>query len=225
MKNFKLVLIIGAILFISGCAYTNQIGVAPKVEKMGITKPIPLEVALLITEESRNQIFKSSSYTDYPFDYPPYYIEPYQLPIGEAFEKAALQVFSQVFQKVHLIRTPEEAKNYQLILEPKLADFYLHLVYYAFGYRYQNSFVDIQCQAKVVGTLSNQGRTIWQKTFETPLEIEHPAVSELLGNMVGEQASDTVVLALKELGRKMMEESQASPQAVRPVPGWLEEIK
>ena len=51
MKSFKSMLIIGAILFISGCAYTNQIAVAPKVGSMGITKPIPLEVALLITQE------------------------------------------------------------------------------------------------------------------------------------------------------------------------------
>ena len=57
-------LIMGAILFVSGCAYTNQIAVAPKVEGMGITKPIPLEVALLIAEESRNQTFKSSAYAD-----------------------------------------------------------------------------------------------------------------------------------------------------------------
>ncbi len=127
MKIFKLMLKIGAILFISGCAYTNQIAMAPKAERMEITKPISLEVALLITEESRSQIFKSSS-PDYPYQYPLYFIEPYQLPIGEAFEKAALQIFSQVFQKVDLIRTPEEAKNYKVILEPRLADFSVHLV-------------------------------------------------------------------------------------------------
>ena len=112
-----------------------------------------------------------------------------------------------------------------MILEPKLADFSLHLVYNSFSVRYfYNSVVDIKSQAKVVGTLSNQGRTIWQKTFETPLETEYQVNSYVLGNMVGEQATDTVVLALNELARKMMEESQASPQAVRPVRGWLEEI-
>jgi hypothetical protein len=225
MKSFKSMVIIGALLFVSGCAYTNPIAVAPKVGSMGITKPIPLEVALLITQESRNQIFKSSFYPDYRFEYPLYVIEPYQLPIGEAFEKAALQVFSQVFQKVHLIRSPEEAKNYKLILEPKLADFSIHLVYNSYSVRYfYNSVVDIRSQAKVVGTLSNQGRTVWQKTFETPLETKYQVNSYLLGNTVGEQATDTVVLALKELARKMMEESQASPQAIRPVRGWLEEI-
>ncbi len=79
----------------------------------------------------------------------------------------------------------------------------------------------IHCRAKVVGTLSNQGRTVWQKTIETPMVTEHPVLDQLLGNLVGEQASDTLVQALKDLARKMMEESQVPP---RPVRGWLEEI-
>ena len=214
-------LIIGAILFVSGCAYTNQIAMAPKVERIEISKPIPLAVALLISEESRSQIFKSSP-PDYPYQYPLYFIEPYQLPIGEAFEEAALQIFSQFFQKVDLIRTPEEAKKYKVILEPKLADFSVHLVYYSLTDRHYYGVVFIHCRAKVVGTLRNQGRTVWQKTIETPMVTQYPVLDQLLGNLVGKEASDTLVQALEDLARNMMEERQVSN---RPVRGWLEEIK
>ena len=222
MKSFKIISIIGAILFISGCAYTNQIAMAPKVERIEISKPIPLEVALLISEESRSQIFKSSP-PDYPYEWPGYFIEPYQLPLGEAFEKAALQIFSQFFQKVDLIRTPEEAKKYQVILEPRLADFSVHSDYYGFndwvGY---HGVVFIHCRTKVVGTLRNQGKTIWQKTIETPKVTQYPVLNQLLGTLVGEEASDSMVQALEDLARNMVQESHGPP---RPGRGWLEEIK
>ena len=221
-KSSKSMLAIGIIFVVADCTYVGQVTMAPKVEKMEIAKPIPLEAGLLITEESKNQIFRSPSYPDYRHNYPVYFIEPYQLPIGEAFEKAAFQIFSQVFQKVHLIRSLDEAKNYRLVIEPRLADFYLHLIYNFFNeMRPYYALVEIQCKAKVNGTLINQGRTVWQKTIEPPLETRSQVYSDLLKNTVGEQASETIVLALKELAIKMMEESIVTP---RPVRGWLEEI-
>ena len=221
MKSFKSIAVLGAVLLIAGCTYTNQITMTPKVEKMEISRPIPVEAALLITEESKNQIFRSSSYPDYRNNFPQYFIEPYQLPIGEAFEKAALQIFSQVFQKVRLIRSPEEAKNSKLIIELRLADFSLHLVYNVISFQFYFAVVDIQCKAKVTGTLINQGRTVWQKTIETPLETGYPLFSEFPKDSVGERASETVVLTLKALAIKMMEESIVPPWPVR---GWLEEL-
>ena len=65
MKSFKMMLAIGAALLMFGCAYTNKVTMAPNVGKLEIAKPIPLEVALLITEESKNQIFSSPAYPDF----------------------------------------------------------------------------------------------------------------------------------------------------------------
>jgi hypothetical protein len=223
MKSLKLMLAIEIIFVIAGCTYTSQIAMTPKEGKMEIASPIPLEAGLLITEESKDQIFRSPPYPDFRYNPPIYYIEPYQLPIGEAFEKAAVQIFSQVFQKVHLIRSLDEAKNYRLVIEPKLADFHLHLIYNFFGeMRPYYALVEIQCKAKVVGTLINQGRTVWQKTIEPPLETRSQVYSSLLKNTVGEDASETIVLALKGLAIKIVEESIVPPR--RPVRGWLEEI-
>ena len=222
MKIFISLMVIGTLLF-TGCAYESRyhIPMAPQVEKMEITKTIPLEAALLITEESRDRIFKSLSFPDYHGNFIIYSIEPYQLPIGQAFEKAALQVFSQFFPKIHLIRNLDEAKNYQLVIEPRLTDFYLTLFYTNFGRYIYNEVVDGRCRVKVTGTLFSREKVIWEKTIETPLAIEHWVNNYWLKDSVGKLASDTLVLALKIMAFQIVRESQLPPSPPR---GWLEEI-
>ncbi len=223
MKISISLMVIGTLLF-TGCAYESRyhIPLAPQVEKMEITKTIPLEAALLITEETRNRSFRSPSFPDYHGNFIIYSIEPYQLPIGQAFEKAALQIFSQFFSKIHLIRNLDEAKNYRLVIEPRLTDFNLTLFYTNFGRYIHNEVVDGRCQAKVTGSLFSQGRSIWEKTLETPLETEHWVNNYWLKDSVGKLASDTLVLALKLMAFQIVRESQLPPSPPR---GWLEEIE
>ena len=215
-------MIIGAVL-LTGCAYdfSYKAKMAPHVEEIEIGKPIPLEAGLLITQESRDRIFKSPPYPDYHGNFIIYHAEPYQLPIGQAVEEASIKIFSQIFQKVHLIRNAEEAKNYPLVIEPKLAGFYLSLFYSNHGPYIDNELVDGRCSVKVTGTLLSQGRPIWQKSIETPFEAKSWVNSYWLINNVSELASDTIVQALKELAFLMEKESVGPPPPVR---GWLEEI-
>jgi hypothetical protein len=222
MKNILVIMIVGAFFF-TGCAnYSGyQAKMTPRVEKIELGKPIPLEAGLLITEETRNQIFKSPPYPDYKGNFIVYSIEPYRLPIGQAFEDASLKIFSQIFEKVHLIRNAQEGQNYPVVIEPKLSDFNLSLFYFRHGLYIYDELVDGQCSVKVTGTLLSQGRPIWQKSIETPLETNHWVNSHWLIDNVSELASDTIVLALKELAFLMERESQEpSP----PVKGWLEGI-
>ena len=222
MKHILALLIIGVVFF-AGCAnYSGyQTKMTPSVEKIEIGRLIPLEAGLLITEETRNRIFKSPPYPDYKGNFIIHYVEPYQLPIGQAFEEASLKTFSQIFQKVHLIRNAEEGKNYPVVIEPKLADFNLSLFYTNAGLIYNNEFVDGRCSVKVAGTLYRQGRPIWQKSIEPPLATQSWVNSDWLIDNVSQLASDTIVLALKELAFLMEKESQGPPPPVR---GWLEEI-
>ena len=222
MKHILALIIIGAVFF-TGCANHSRYPtkMTPRVEKIEIGRPIALEAGLLITEETRNQIFKSPPYPDYKGNFIIYYIEPYRLPIGQAFEEASLETFSQIFQKVHLIRNAEEGKNYPVVIEPKLADFHLSLFYTNHGLIYANELVDGKCSVKVTGTLLSQGRPIWQKSVETPLETQSWVRTDRLIDDVSGLASDTIVLALKELAFLIEKESQGPP---RPVRGWLEGI-
>jgi hypothetical protein len=181
-----------------------------------------LEAGLLITEESKKQIFRSGPNPAFQFNYPVFFLEPYQLPIGEAFEKAAVQVFSQVFLKVHPIRSLDEARNYPLVLEPKLTGFDFRLVYFHWGMWPPYTGVDIQGQAKVSGTLISQGRKIWEKTIEPPLGTRYQVYTELAKNTVGEEASERIIRALQGLALKMVEESTVMPSP--PYRGWLQEM-
>ncbi len=221
--KFILALMIIGVVFFTGCANFSgyQAKMVPHVEKIETGKPIPLEAGLLITEETRNQIFKSPPYPDFKGSFIVHYIEPYQLPIGQAFEEASLETFSQIFQKVHLIRNAEEGKNYPVVIEPKLADFYLFLSYFNYGYIFNDELTDGWCRVKVSGTLFRQGRPIWQKSIETPTATQRWPDTDWLIDNVSELASDTIVQALKELALLMKKESQGPPP---PVPGWLEQI-
>jgi hypothetical protein len=222
MKTFSSILIIGTVL-LNGCAsdisYKGKM--TPQVEKIAVGKSIPLEAGLLITPETRDQIYKSPPFPDYHGTSIIYNIEPYQLPIGQAFEEASIQIFSQIFQKVHLIRKAEESKNYPIVIEPKLADFSLSLFYSNYGLRIYNEYVDGKCSIKVTGTLMAQGRPIWQKSIEPSPETNRWVNSYWLIDNVSGLASDTIVLALKELAYLILKESIGPPP---PAQGWLEEI-
>jgi len=222
MKRF---MAMALLLLVSGCTpYTSYISMNPQVEKLEGRK-IPLEAALLITPESRGQIFKSPNYPNFHGRFIIYPIEPYHLPVGEAFEKACLQVFSHFFEKMTLIRTKEEGKNYRLVIEPQMNDFFLDLFYTNTSYRegINGELVDEKCQVKISGTLKSYGRTIWERDMQTPLESLHRVNNFQLRDQVASFASDTIVLGVKMLAYQIARESQ-SPPPLQPVRNWLEEV-
>jgi hypothetical protein len=205
MKTLKSVLIFAALLLSAGCAYNGayQIPMAPQPIRLAVDKPIPLEAALLISQETRERIFKSPSLSNIGGEIIYYTLEPYQLPLGQAFEQLSLHLFSQVFQKVRLIRRPEEAGN--------------ALPYGRVGaYRGYTEFADVQSQAKITCNLTTKGRPIWQKTVETPVQKGRLISSGLLEEDVGKFASDTLVLALRQMIDEMWQE-RGAPK------GWLDE--
>jgi len=216
-------MILGAFLFNTGCAPQQpyQLPVAPRIGSIGLDQPIPLDVGLLISGESRDRIFSSAPYPERRLGNPIYTLEPYQIPIGQAFEKAALQIFSRVFQKVTLLRTAKEARSYPVVLEPGLEDFTLHLTYSRYALYYSSEVTDGQCQVRIAGTLTSRGRPVWQKRIETPVKTERWVTDDWLGKSVGEFASDTIVLALKDLAYRLVEDSQKPVQSPG---GWLEEL-
>jgi len=68
----------------------------------------------LITEDTRNRIFKVRV--------PGVISAEAEFAFGDALEKVSLECFAQIFRKVTLVRTLEEAKKYKLFIEPKVAD-------------------------------------------------------------------------------------------------------
>ncbi len=224
MKMISFMLALGMIIFSTGCAYNSgyKIIMAPEEEKMNIEKPIPLAAGLFIQQDSRERVYRSPSYPDYRGASPVFYIEPYQIPIGPSFEKAALQIFSQVFREVHIMQKPEDINNTPVVIELKVADFSIPLFYSVYGNRYIfDELVSGRCTVKIIGTLSFRRKTVWQATIETPQETRRWVNSYWLRDNVRDLASDTMVLALRELAEKMVKESQGPP---KPMEGWLKKV-
>jgi hypothetical protein len=223
MKRFIALAFLLAMM--SGCthSYISQIPMNPQVEKVEVKK-LPLEVALLSTPEARGRIFRSPDYPNFHGRFVIYNIEPYHLPVGQAFERASLEVFSQFFEKVTLIRNKEEGRNYRLVIEPEMNEFYLDLFYINTGSRYiYEELVDERCKIKISGTLKSDGRTIWERAMETPLETKRWVNSYQLRNEVASFASDTIVLAVKMLAYQIVRESQ-NPPPPQPVRNWQDEV-
>lgn len=210
VKRGKLFLIIGFIFLIAGCAnpVISTIPVVQPVEKMEIERPVPIEVGLLITEESKNQTFRSPAYADFHGTAATYQIEPFRLATGEVFEKAAVHVFSQIFQKVHLVHTVGAAGNYPVVLEPKLESFHLHLFYKVLGLHMNDEVVDMECTVGVSAALLRQGKPVWQKTIQTARQTKTRVFTFWLKDEVGSLAADTMGLALKDLAGRLLEENR-----------------
>ena len=200
----------GLVLLNTGCTslVPSRISLTPQVGSLEIESVIPLEAALLISEESTNRLFVSAAYPDYKVNPPVYFLEPYQLPIGRAFEAAALKAFAQVFKKITLVRTPEQAGSYLLVVEPKLEDFYLHLNYYTMDYRgMYNQQVDGKCQVKITATVFSKGKPVWQKKIKTPIESGFWVTTPWLDDRVGELAAETLVLGLSDLAVQLAKDN------------------
>jgi hypothetical protein len=223
MKNFKLILMIGVALISSSCVYNkiDQIPMTPPLAKTDLGSPFPFEAGLLITEQTKEQVFQSQSIPDIVTSYYGGTLEPYRLPVGQAFEEASIQIFSRIFQKIHLIRSLEEGKKYPLIIEPKLLDFDFHLRYATiYNLLFNQVVIDARSQAKVSCTLKIDHRAIWQNSVKTPVVYQRWFDYYQLRENVGHQASERITQALEELAVMMAEESR-KPQAVR---GWMEEL-
>jgi hypothetical protein len=163
---------------------------SPNVGKIDINQIIPVEAALLITEETRNYVFRGhpESFTASA--------RPHEFRLGEALEKASIDTFSQVFQKVALVRTYQEAKDYKIIIEPQIGDF--HFRYDQL--RYAGFAVAALSKMKVKVTLYSGETKVWEKTVESPEQKRGPwLINFNYQKEVGQSASDALVFTLKEI--------------------------
>ena len=100
----------------SGCAV--KVPLSPDIPNLQFGKKLPVEAALLITEETRNYIFKGKPDTLVGSG------GSYELAFGEALERTSVEIFSQIFDKITLVRTPEEARKFKIFIEPKVEDYH-----------------------------------------------------------------------------------------------------
>jgi hypothetical protein len=180
---------------VSGCII--KVPVIPNVGKLELKETIPLEAGLLITEETRSYIFKGNpeSFTGSA--------RPHEFPLGQALESASYQTFSQVFQKVTIVRTPLEAKSYKVSIAPIIENFhfrYDQLSYAGFA-------VAVVSKIKVRVTLASGEIKIWEKSVESPEQRKGPWIINISPEeKAGEAASDALTFTLREIATEIAQD-------------------
>jgi hypothetical protein len=151
---------------------------------------LPVEAALLITEEAGRYVYRGKPLGD-PFS------RAFEYPLGEALQRASVDAFSQVFKKLVLVRTLDDAKNYRIVIKPAIEDFQFSFPRYTFvGYAVSKITV------KVI--LCSGGARIWERTAESP---EQRRVIKNIGwSDFGECASAALVYTLKDIADEISTE-------------------
>ena len=178
------------VLTCSGCVV--KVPLSSDIPNLQFGKKLPLEVALLITEETRNYIFKGKPDTLVASG------GSYEIAFGEALEKTSLEIFSQVFDKITLVRTPEEAiKYYKLFIEPKVEDYHFRFTAPFLGRRHVFSKIIIHAR------VGSRDVTIKEESVESP-EYES-RLAESTG--LGDTTSDALVYSLGRIAIQLGEDA------------------
>ena len=191
-----LALFMSVTIFSSGC--TVKVPMAPDVGKIEIENKLSVEAGLLISEETKKYVFRGNpeSFTASA--------RPHEFPLGEALENASKQAFSQVFKKINLVRTSQEAIKYGIIIEPKIEEFhfrYDQLSYVGFA-------VAVLSKIKVHVTLANGEIKIWEKSIESPEQKKGPwFFNPGYEKEVGESASEALVFTLRKIALEISEDT------------------
>lgn len=192
----KIILLFFAIvIFSTGC--TVKVPMNPIVGAIEIKEKLSVEAGLLITEETKNYIYKGhpKSFT--------MSARPHEFHLGDSLEKASIQAFSQVFRKITLVRTNEEAKKYKIVIEPRIEDF--HFRYDALSSA--GFAVALLSKIKVRVTLSSREALVWQKSIESPEQKKGPwAINTYYDTYMGEAASDALIFTLRKLAVDISED-------------------
>lgn len=176
-----------SLIVISGC--TAFIPMSPKIGELILLKPIPVEVALLVTDEARSYVYsgRPSSFAGSA--------GTLQFPLGQALETVSMDAFSQVFQKVVLVRTLSDAQRYPAYIQSTVEKFDFHI---EMG---SNSPLVVQSTTRVA--LMDANAKVWDRVESN--ETRALKVGSLQEHW-GEAASDNIVTSIKRAATAMSED-------------------
>ncbi|HEB02646.1 MAG TPA: hypothetical protein ENI12_05360 [Nitrospirae bacterium] len=192
-------------IFSSGC--TIKVPMAPDVGKIEIKDKLPVEAGLLISEETRNYVYRGHPESLIGA------LDSYEFPLGEALEETSKQAFSQVFKKIDLVRTSQEAMKYGIIIEPQIEDFHFRRA----GSFFIPSTHHNLSKIKVHVTLASGESEIWGKSIESPEQKikEIPLATykafrdtKVINAVpVGYAASEALVFTLRKIALEISEDT------------------
>lgn len=177
----------------SGC--TINVPMRAISVEMGIKEKLPIKAGLLISEDTRAYVFKGNpeSFTASA--------RPHEFPLGNALEDASMHVFSQIFEEVHIIRTAQEATEFDISVEPQIQDF--HFRYNQLNYA--GFAIAVFSKIRIHVTLANGETRIWEKSIESAEHKKGPWVVDPNYEVkVGESATEALSSTLKEIAAEIV---------------------
>ena len=194
-----------------GCATLPKevyVPMNPDVERLAIYKKFPVQAALLISEEDKNYVYKVT-----PSIFRLSNIV-HVFPLGDALEKDSVQIFSQIFRGVQVVRTPAEAQKFKIVIAPKIEDFSFR---YDEGKASYNSVQYILFTATIKGkiTLYSEGTQIWEKSVKSPEQQKTARYLTGFTNEedMGEVASRALNYALKQMAEEIFQDPEVEKNA------------
>ena len=162
----------------------------------------------MISEEDKNYVYKVTPSIEQLSSI------VHVFPLGDALEKDSVQIFSQIFMGVQVVRTPAEAQKFKMVIAPKIEEF---------SFRYdegKGSYSDIRfivptASIKVKTTLYREGIQIWEKSIKSPEQRKttpyNPAFTS--ENEMGEVASQALNYALKKTAEEIVQDPEVEKNA------------
>lgn len=191
MKYFLMIVI----SFCLTSCETTRVRMLPQVSNLGIERKIPIEAGLFITEETKSYVFRGRPESYYGWNMEHYF------PLGSSLEEASLQVFSQVFEKVTVVRKWSQSMKNKIVIEPQIEDFHFSYPFYYSWEVHSASRIKLK-----IYIWDNKNSKIWEKSLESP-EIEVISQSGIVDSYyAGLSASNALVQTLQKLTEDMVKD-------------------
>jgi hypothetical protein len=181
-----------------------------EAERIPVSRKFPVQAALLISEEDRNYTYKvipSILHLN---------LENvlHVFPLGEALEKDSIQIFSQIFRSVQVVRTPAEAQKFKIVIAPKIEEFRFRYEEGKGGYQ-PIQFILFTAAIKGKITLYSEGTRIWEKSVTSPEQQKTSAFLQGQTNEkdMGEVASQALDYVLKKLAEEIAQDPEVEKNA------------
>jgi len=181
-----------------------------EAENIRVYRKLPVQAALLIPEEDKNYTYKvTPSILHFNLEN-----VVHVFPLGEALEEDSIQIFSQIFRGVQVVRTPAEAQKFRIVIAPKIEDFRFRYEEGKGGYQ-PIQFILFTAAVKGKITLYSEGTRIWEKSVTSPEQQKTSAFLQGQTNEkdMGEVTSQALGYVLKKLAEEIAQDPEVEKNA------------
>ena len=197
-----------------GCAATRKeiyIPLNPEVDRLPIYRKFSVQAALLISEEDKKYVYKGTPSGSLLTNL------VHVFPLGDALENGSLQMFSQIFRNIQVVRTPAEAKKFKIVIAPQIEDF--NFRYDEAGDYYlrmgDSRYIVPTAAVKVKITIYSEGTAVWEKGVKSPEEKKPVPYNPGFANAkeIGEVVCQALDYALKRMAEEIAQDPEVEKNA------------